>query len=75
MCVSSTPFMKRPGKPVVCLLVGFVSLAVAQTVALLILEAALSERTGLRRQVRQLSERTRDEGPPLLVDDRTRSDT
>ena len=68
--------MKRPGRPtLVCLLVGFVSLAVAQTVALLILEAALSERTGLRREVRQLSERTRDEGPPLLVDDRTRGDT
>ena len=50
------------------LLVGSATLAVALTVAHSILQAILSERTGLRRQVWQLSERTRDEGA-LLVDD------
>ena len=48
---------------------GFVTLAVALTVAHSILQATLSERTGLRRQVWQLSERTRDAGA-LLLDDR-----
>ena len=59
----------RPGRPtIVWLLVGSVTLAVALTVVHSILQATLSERTGLRRQVWQLSERTFDEGA-LLVDD------
>ena len=62
---------ERPGRPnVVWLLVGSVTLAVALTVVYSILQAILSERTGLRQQVWQLSERTRDEGA-LLVDDIT----
>ena len=60
---------ERPGRRnIVWLLVGSATLAVALTVAHSILQAILSERTGLRRQVWQLSERTRDEGA-LLVDD------
>ena len=47
---------------------GSVTLAVTLTVAHSILQATLSERTGLRRQVWQLSERTRDAGA-LLLDD------
>lgn len=54
--------------PIRWLLVGSLTLAAALTVVHSILQATLSERTGLRRQVRQLSERTRDEGA-LLVDD------
>ena len=61
--------MKRPGRPaIVWLLVGSLTLAVALTTVLVVLDAALSERTGLRRQVSQLSERTREDGP-LLLDD------
>ena len=61
--------MKRPGRPaIVWLLVGSLTLAVALTTVLAVLDAALSERTGLRRQVSQLSERTREDGP-LLLDD------
>lgn len=60
---------RRPGRPtIVWLLVGSLTLAAALTVVHSILQATLSERTGLRRQVWQLSERTRDEGA-LLVDD------
>ena len=61
--------MKRPGRPaIVWLLVGSLTLAVALTTVLVVLDAALSERTGLRRQISQLSERTREDGP-LLLDD------
>ena len=59
--------MKRPGRPaIVWLLVGSLTLAVALTTVLVVLDAALSERTGLRRQVSQLSERTREDGPLMV---------
>lgn len=60
---------RRPARStIVWLLVGSLTLAAALTVVHSILQATLSERTGLRQQVWQLSERTRDEGT-LLVDD------
>ena len=52
----------------VWLLASLLAFAVVLTAILLILDAALSQRTGLRHQVWQLSQQTRVDGP-LLVDE------